>query len=301
MTIKREVPIGRSIRNLQAYILDKHLQPTPIGIPGELHLGGAGLSRGYLNRPELTAEKFIQHPFSDEPEARLYKTGDLVRYLPDGNIEFLGRVDQQVKVRGFRIELGEIEAVLDQHPTVQEAVVTAREDSPGDKRLVAYIVPATGQTPEVTELRHFLAQQLPNYMVPAVFVILASMPMTPNGKIDRRALPAPEASLVSGPESYVPPRTPIEQELAKMWVDILKVEQVGIHDNFFDLGGHSLSATRLVSRVRDTFQIELPLQSIFEAQTVAELAQTIEQLSNQEKTGQLAPIKRISRNQPELK
>jgi non-ribosomal peptide synthetase component F len=230
-----------------------------------------------------------------------YKTGDLVRYLPDGNIEFLGRVDHQVKIRGFRVELGEIEAVLDQHPAVQEVVVMAREDVPGDKRLVAYIVPAGGQMLETVELRHFLAGKLPNYMVPAVFVSLASLPLTPSGKVDRRALPVPEAGQAGGPETYTPPRTSIEQGLAEIWADVLGVEQVGIQDNFFDLGGHSLSATRLVSRVRGTFQIDLPLQSIFEAQTLAELAQMIEQLNNQGMEDQLAAITPISSNRRRLK
>jgi amino acid adenylation domain-containing protein len=287
--------IGRPIANTQIYILDSHLQPVPIGVPGELHIGGVGLARGYLNRSELTEEKFIPNPFqrsngigelfrsyfgakedpSSNPE-RLYKTGDLARYLPDGTIEFLGRLDNQVKIRGFRIEEGEIEAAIAQHPSVQQTVVTAREDNPGDKRLVAYIVLDPEQALTTDELRRFLKQKLPDYMVPSAFVFLNILPLTPNGKIDRRALPAPDSSQPNLEETFVAPRTPTEQQIADIWTQLLKLEQIGIHDNFFALGGHSLLATQVISRLRQGFGIELSLQTLFEAPTVGELSSRIE-------------------------
>ncbi|MEH2136767.1 non-ribosomal peptide synthase/polyketide synthase [Nostoc sp.] len=282
-------PIGRPIANTQIYILDKYLQPVPLGIPGELHIGGVSLARGYLNRPELTEEKFIPNPFGRSRGAeeqrsrggeRLYKTGDLARYLPDGNIEYLGRIDRQVKIRGFRIELGEIEAVLSQYKHIQASCAIAREDTPGDKRLVAYIVPQPEQTPTVNVLRQFLKSKLPEYMVPSAIVILESLPLTPNGKVDRRALPAPEPSSELL-EKYVAPRTPIEEILALIWQQVLKVELVGRHDNFFELGGHSLLATQLISRVRTSLKVELPLRSLFATPTVAELASSIQQLQQQ--------------------
>jgi amino acid adenylation domain-containing protein/thioester reductase-like protein len=300
----KTVPIGRPISNTQIYILDQNLQPLPVGVPGELHIGGAGLAKGYLNRPELTQEKFIANPFSGSRGAgerrrrragerrrkivqypvlspRLYKTGDLARYLPDGNIEYLGRIDNQVKIRGFRIELGEIEAALSQHSDVQTSVVIVREDIPGDKRLVAYIVPQPQVTPTISQLRSYLKEKLPEYMVPSAIAILESLPLTPNGKIDRRALPAPEPSSESRDE-YVAPRTPLEEILALIWQQVLKVELVGRHDNFFTLGGHSLLATQLVSRVRSSLKVELPLRSLFAAPTIAELAQLIQQLQQQD-------------------
>jgi len=283
--------IGRPIANKQIYLLDSHLQPVPVGISGELHIGGDGLARGYLNRPDLTAERFIPDPFSDESGARLYKTGDLARYLPDGNIEFLRRIDHQVKIRGFRIELGEIEVVLGQHPAVRESVVIAREDAPGDpsaplrtgpsaplrtgKRLVAYIVPHKGQATTIGELSSFLKQRLPQYMAPSAFVFLDALALTPNGKIDRRALPAPDGARPELKEAFVSPRTPAEKVIAAIWVEVLKLEQVGIHDNFFDLGGHSLLATQVVSRVSTTFQTALPLRILFEKPTIEELAAVI--------------------------
>ncbi|MFB2880052.1 non-ribosomal peptide synthase/polyketide synthase, partial [Floridanema aerugineum] len=272
-------PIGRPIANSQIYILDPQLQPTPIGVPGELHIGGVSLARGYLNRPELTSEKFIANPFDNEPNSRLYKTGDLARYLPDGNIEYLGRIDNQVKIRGFRIELGEIEAVLSQHPQVKTAVAIVREDTPGDKRLVAYITPQPSATPTSSELRQYMKAKLPEYMVPSAFVILETLPLTPSGKVDRRALRAPDFQTQQ--DKYQAPRTPIEEILTQEWGQILKLNQVGIHDNFFELGGHSLLATQLMSRIRSHFQVELPLRSLFAAPTVAELAPIIQQLQQQ--------------------
>jgi amino acid adenylation domain-containing protein len=271
------VPIGRPIANTQIYILDSHSQPVPIGVPGELHIGGVGIARGYLNRPELTSEKFISDPFSNEPQARIYKTGDLARYLPDGNIEYLGRVDHQVKIRGFRIELGEIESVLSRHPSVKEAVVLAREDTPGEKHLVAYVVPLRELTPTANDLRGFLHQNLPEYMVPSAFVLLESLPLSPNGKVDRNALPPhdPSASIVQ--ETFIPPRTRTEKTLAAVWAEILKVEYIGIHDQFFDLGGHSLLLAQVHRKLRGRFDRELSLVDLFEYPTIAALAQYINQ------------------------
>ncbi|AOX00349.1 hypothetical protein BJP34_13585 [Moorena producens PAL-8-15-08-1] len=272
-TIQQEVPIGRAIANLQTYILDRHLQPLPIGVPGELYIGGVQLARGYLNRPELTQEKFIPSPFSKEPGSRLYKTGDLARYLRDGNIEFLGRIDNQVKIRGFRIELPEIEATLTENPQVKEAVVIAREDIPGDKQLVAYFV--SGETvPTKSKLRSFLKEKLPDYMVPSAFVTLESLPLTPNGKIDRKALPAPDIEVASE-TTFVPPNTPTEELLAAIWSQILGIEKIGIHDNFFELGGHSLKATQVISRIQETFSLEFPLRHLFESPTIRKLAKVI--------------------------
>jgi amino acid adenylation domain-containing protein len=265
-------PIGRPIPNARIYILDNALRPLPIGVAGHMHIGGVGLARGYLNRPDLTAEKFIPDPFSAEPGARMYKTGDLARYLPDGNIEFLGRGDLQVKIRGFRIELGEIEAALGQHPAVRKTVVLARQDAPGEKRLVAYVVAES----TADELRRFLKDKLPDHMVPAVFVLLDALPLLPNGKIDRRALPAPDRTRPELDKAFVAPRTPTEELLAEIWAQVLDIERVGIHDNFFDLGGHSLLATQTVSRVRDAFHVDIPLRRLFEVPTVAGLAESIE-------------------------
>lgn len=275
------LPIGIPIANTQIYILDAHLQPVPIGITGELYMGGEGLAREYLNRTELTAKNFITHSFSKKPKTRLYKTGDLARYLPDGNIEFLGRVDNQVKIRGFRIELSEIEAVLSQHPAVKETIVIAGEDVPDDKYLVAYIVPNQEQIPTqdvqsfASLLRQFLKEKLPEYMMPRAYVILESLPLTPNGKVDRRALPMPDTISFNN-QDYVPPRSQVEELLAQIWAKVLGKEQVGVHDNFFELGGHSLLATQLTSRIRDTFQMDLPVRNLFEAPTVEQLARYID-------------------------
>ena len=265
------VPIGRPITNTQVYLLDAHLQPVPVGVSGELYIGGVGLARGYLNRPELTAERFIPNPFSDEPGARLYRTGDLARYLPDGNIEFLGRIDHQVKVRGFRIELGEIEAVLRQHPHLQAAVVLAREDTPGDKRLVAYVVPREEPAPTISELRRFLKETLPEYMVPSAFVYLDALPLTPNGKVDRRALPAPDQTRPELESAYVAPRTREEKILADIWAQVLGVEQVGVHDNFFELGGDSILSIQVIARANQA-GLQLTPRQLFQAPTVAGLA-----------------------------
>ena len=265
-------PIGRPITNTQVYILDRYLQLLPIGVYGEIYIGGLSLARGYLNRPDLTSERFIANPFV--ANERLYKTGDLGRYLPDGNIDFLGRIDHQVKIRGFRIELGEIETVLSQHPQVQQVVVIVREDHPGNKYLTAYIV-STTETLTSSELRQFLKEHLPEYMIPAAFVILKALPLTPNGKVDRRILPKPEITNAELETAFVAPVTALETKLAEIWCTVLHREQVGIYDNFFELGGHSLLITSVISRIQEHFSIVLPLRSLFTAPTIAELSQLI--------------------------
>ena len=269
--------IGRPIANTQIYIVDDHLQPVPVGVPGQLYIGGDGLARGYLNRAELTAASFIPNPFSKEPGKRLYRTGDLARYLPDGSIEYLGRMDHQVKLRGFRIELGEIEAVLGEHSQVSQSVVLAREDVPGDKQLAAYIVLEPGAAATANELRTFLKAKLPEYMVPSTLVFLEAMPLTPNGKLDRKAFPEPDRSHSGVADNFAAPRTLVEEMIAGIWAEVLKLDKFSIHDNFFDLGGHSLKATQVISRVRETFRMDLPLRVLFEAPTVAELAFRVEQ------------------------
>jgi amino acid adenylation domain-containing protein len=282
-------PIGRPIRNTEAYILDDRLQPVAGDAPGELYIGGAGVARGYLNAPALTAELFRPDPWSGRPGARLYRTGDLARWLPDGQLEYLGRIDQQIKLRGFRIELGEIEAALQQHPDVQEAIVLLRTDQPDDPRLTAYVVPGVrGQGSGVSEEEHassfslqpsavraFLAQRLPEYMIPAAFVLLDALPLTPNGKIDRKALPAPEQSRTLPSEPFVAPRTALEEALSQFWIEVLGVERVGVFDSFFELGGHSLLATQIASRVQQVLRVEMPIQQLFEVPTIAGLAQII--------------------------
>ncbi len=266
------IPIGKPIANTQVYVLDKYLQPVPVGAVGELHIGGDGLAKGYLNRPELTAEKFIANPFSDDPASRLYKTGDLARYRADGNLEFIGRSDDQVKIRGFRIEPGEIESVLLEHPAVQQAVVLTRGEQPGDRRLVAYTVQSDGAAASVSELRGFLQQKLPSYMIPAAFVDLPALPLSANGKLDRSRLPVPDRGRPDLDGSITAPRTPVEEMLVDIWHSLLKLDRIGIHDNFFHLGGHSLLATQVISRVNRAFQTDLPLRSLFESPTIAGLA-----------------------------
>ncbi len=264
-------PIGRPIPNVRLYVLDDALNPVPVGVPGELHIGGIGLGRGYLNRAELTAARFIPDPFADEPGPRLYKSGDLVRYRPDGSLEFLGRLDHQVKIRGVRVELGEIEAVLGRHPEVREAVAVLRQDMPGEPRLVAYVVPRSDHaTATEGTLRAFLKRELPEVMVPACVVMLDRLPVTPNLKVDRRALPAPMRPELDSP--FTAPRTPVEEMLAGIWAETLGLETVGIHDDFFGLGGHSLLATRLLARVCEASGVELPLGAFLETPTVAGLA-----------------------------
>jgi amino acid adenylation domain-containing protein len=277
-------PIGRPLPNASVRLLDRELRPVPAGVPGELYAAGAVLARGYLGRPDLTAEKFLPDPFGDEPGSRLYRTGDLARWLPDGNVEYLGRLDHQVKIRGFRIELGEVEVVLGRHPGLQDVAVVARGDG-GDRRLVAYAVPRQEPAPSVTELRGFLLERLPEHMVPSAFVLLDRLPLGATGKVDRLSLPEPELARPDLEGAYAPPRSPVEEELARIWAEVLTLDRVGVHDNFFELGGHSLLATQLITRVREAFQIDLPLRHLFEFPTVAELALALVQRQIEESDG----------------
>ena len=290
------IPIGKPIDNVQLYILDNNLNPLPIGVPGELHIGGVQLARGYFKRPALTAEKFIPNPFSQKEGERLYKSGDLARWLPDGNIEFLGRIDQQVKVRGFRIELGEIENTLAAHPAVENAVVIAREDTPGDVRLAAYYVSKKDAEPNAESLRALCKAELPDYMVPSTFTALESIPLTANGKVDRGLLPKPEVSRSELDHVFIAPRTPQEEQLALIFEELLHVEKVGINDSFFELGGHSLLATQLASRIHDAFEVDVPLITVFESPTVSELTLAIEQARHQKKRSDIPPLQPVPRD-----
>ena len=265
--------IGCPIPDLRVYVLDKHLEPVPIGLAGELYVGGAGVTRGYLNRSQLTATRFLPDPFIDDMlKTRMYRTGDLAYMLSCGDLVYLGRIDDQVKIRGHRIELGEIQSVLVHHANVSEAIILAQEDIPGQKRLAAYVVAAGEQRPTVTELRRALQTQLPDYMIPATFVFLDELPLTPNGKVDRKALPSPSVKRPELERTYVAPRTDEEKLLAEILADVLNVEQVGALDNFFDLGGHSLVAVQVVSRIRQLADVELPITAIFTQPTVEALA-----------------------------
>jgi acyl-CoA synthetase (AMP-forming)/AMP-acid ligase II/acyl carrier protein len=269
-------PIGRPISGTTVYLLDARLQPVPAGSYGQLYIAGAGVARGYLGRPGLTAERFVACPFGP-PGARMYATGDLARWNSGGQLEFAGRADQQVKIRGFRIEPGEIETTLRSHPAITDAAVIAREDQPGAKRLVAYLVPAPGQHPDPAGLRTHLAQTLPDYMIPAAFVTLDTLPLTPNGKLDRRALPAPETADTSPASApYVAPRTDTEQALADIWADVLGLEQVSIHHNFFELGGDSLRSLGIATRATAAFGITLTPRDVLTTQTISELAELVE-------------------------
>ena len=252
----------------QLYVLDERIQPAPIGVAGEIYVGGAGVGRGYLNRPDLTAERFLPHPFASEPGARLYRTGDLGRWLADGQLDYLGRSDHQVKLRGHRVELGEVEAALLAHGGVRQAAAVIVEPQPGDKRLAAYVVAAAEGGLDLDKLRDYLRERLPEYMVPGAVVLLDQLPLTPNGKLDRKALPAPDWGQSESARPYVNPRNPVEEILAGIWAEVLQRERVGVHDNFFELGGHSLLATQVVSRMRKAFGVELPLRALFEAPTV---------------------------------
>jgi len=268
--------IGRPIDGVEIHILDERHEPVAEGATGEIYIGGAGLARGYRNRPDLTAERFIQNPFSAEPNVRLYRTGDLARRLPDGQIAFLGRVDEQVKIRGYRVEPSEIATVLGQHSAVRTAVVIAREDARAEKELVAYLVLAPGATLNAGELRDHLRKRLPDYMMPAEFVSIESVPVTANGKLDRAALPSSSGNRHS--EAYVGPRTAVEEELVKILAPLLKLERVGVNDNFFLLGGHSLLGTQLIARISETFGVDLTLLKLFDHPTVAEMSVEIEDL-----------------------
>jgi amino acid adenylation domain-containing protein len=290
-------PIGRTMANTQAYVLDRHLQPVPIGVPGELYVGGLGLARGYLNNLALTAEKFVPNPFNSANEAasRLYRTGDRVRYRSDGNLVFQGRFDHQVKLRGYRIELGEIEAVLSEHAEVQEAVVVAKANASGEHLLVAYMVPRRQVSLNPSALRTFLRAKLPNYMIPAVFIQMDTLPLTPGGKVNRHALPTPGYERPELDTVFIAPRTPTEDLLMGIWGTVLGLERVGIHDNFFALGGHSLLATQVVSRIREAWQVEIPLRILFEVPTIAGLAAWIEAAHQSEQDLSVPPIKPIPR------
>jgi acyl-CoA synthetase (AMP-forming)/AMP-acid ligase II len=275
------VSIGTPIANTQVYILDSNLQPVPTGVPGELYIGGDGVVRGYLNRANLTAERFIVNPFTDSG-ARLYKTGDLVRYRPDGQLEFLGRLDHQVKLRGYRIELGEIESLLNQHPTVHETVITMREDTPGDVRLVAYVIARQGQQPDTAALRDYLRNDLPEFMIPAHVVLLDKFPLTPNKKINRNALPAPERSSQGTPKTkYIPPQNELEGTIITIWQELLHIEQIGVNDNFFDLGGHSLLTVQAHRRLCLAENRDISITDMFRFPTVRSLAEFLRRQQEQ--------------------
>ena len=294
--------IGKPLPNFRLYVVDKNINPVPIGVPGELLVGGIGVARGYINQPELTAEKFITNPFM--PGSRLYRTGDLVRYRINGDLEYLGRIDQQVKMRGFRIELGEIENVLRQAPGVGDAVVIVREDNPGNKRLVGYLIPkpeASVDTINDPEVRRFIRGILPDYMIPLFLIIIPSFPLTPNGKVDRRMLPTPDLQILDLKTTYVAPRTPVERELILICEELLGIDHIGIYHNFFELGGHSLLATQFTSRIRDKFLVELPLRSLFDHPTIAELASDIDKLQISSTGSQISTIQPISRESRRIK
>jgi amino acid adenylation domain-containing protein len=271
-----ELPIGRPIAHTRVYLLDGHMEQVPLGLPGELYIGGENLARCYLHRAGLTAERFVPDPFSDRPGARLFRTGDRARWRPDGQLEYLGRVDYQVKIRGFRVEPGEIEAVLRRHPGVGEALVVAREDAAGLRRLAAYVVPRDSAEPEAAELRRWVQSALPEYMVPSAFVILEALPLTPTGKLDRRALPHPGPGQLESSSEYVAPRNPLEETLARIWAEVLELERVGVHDNFFDLGGHSLQSVQLVSRLTAALNRPVAVKTVFQAPTIAAMAEILE-------------------------
>jgi thioesterase domain-containing protein len=278
----RSIPIGRPLANTQVYVLDANYQPVPIGARGELYVGGDGLARGYLNRPDQTAEKFIPNKFSRSPGARLYRTGDVVRYLPNGELEFIGRVDQQLKLRGFRIEPAEIEFVMAQHPSVSETAVITVLDHGGDKLLAAYVVMTKGAKVDAADLRSFLRNKIPEYMIPATFVFMDALPLTNNGKVDRRALPPINMATLTNAEQFVAPRNSTERALSEIWVRALHLERVGVFDNFFEVGGNSLTATRVMSRVCSMLNVELPLRALFESPTIAEFAEVVQRAAGGE-------------------
>jgi len=274
------VPIGKTAVNVQVYILNSALQPLPIGVTGELYVAGGGLARGYFNNPELTQEKFIPNPFCED--SSLYKTGDLARYLPNGDIEYLGRIDDVVKVRGYRIELGEVEAILNQHPQIAQAVATVQGETAREKYLASYFIPRHGETVNIVELRHFLEKWLPDYMIPSAFVPMESFLLNPNGKVDRKALPLPNKNPWSFSENYVAPRSAIEEVMAEIWAEILEVEKVGIENDFFVLGGHSLKAIQLISKIRQTLEIEISVRQLFNNSTISQLVKVMSELVGDE-------------------
>jgi acyl carrier protein len=270
--------IGRPISGTQVYILDEKMQPVRGDKPGEMYIGGAGVARGYRHRPDLTAQQFIPNPFSADPGARLYKTGDLARFLPDGQIAFMGRNDEQVKIRGYRIEPSEIVTALDHHSAVRESVVVAHDFAPEDRRLVAYLVLSGGANLTRTAVRDFLATHLPEHMIPAMFVRLDALPLNAHGKIDRSALPEPNAATTLRDEVFIAPRNPVEQKVAKIVGSLLQLDRIGVEENFFMLGGHSLLGTQIIARLQESFEVELPLRSLFDAPTIQSLAAEIEKL-----------------------
>ncbi|HEU4871498.1 MAG TPA: amino acid adenylation domain-containing protein, partial [Pyrinomonadaceae bacterium] len=290
------IPIGKPIGNTTVYVLDKRMQPVAPGVRGELYIGGPGLARGYVGRADLTAEKFVPHPYSERGGERLYRTGDVVWQHGDGRVEFVGRRDQQVKVRGHRIELGEIEAVLREQASIDQAVVVVQEERAGDKRLVAYVVKAEAAVEGVKEWRSYLKERLPEYMVPGQFVELAELPLNANGKVDRKALPEVEGKVADLGVEYVAPRTPVEEVLAGIWSDVLRVEQVGVSDNFFELGGHSLLATQIISRVREAFGVSLPMRSVFESLTLGDLAYRVESSMKSQQEVLAPPVRPVPRD-----
>lgn len=294
----RILPIGRPIANTSFYILDQDRQPVAVGSEGELYIGGEGLARGYFERPELTSEKFVSDPFSDRPQARMYRSGDLVRSREDGNVEYLGRLDHQIKIRGFRIELGEIEAVLDQHSDVLRSVVVAHEESSGDKRLIAYVVVNTESEASAAQLREHARKQLPDYMIPAAIVQLATLPLTPNGKVDRKALPAPKATDFASDVNYVAPRNPIERKLVMLWEATLGIHPIGVRTSFFDLGGRSLLAARLFTKISRVFGRDLPLATLFRASTIEQLAAELGQSPDAPGYQSLVTIQPLGSNPP---
>jgi amino acid adenylation domain-containing protein len=305
---RQSIPIGRPLANTQIYLLDRNMQLLPVGTPGEMYIGGDGLARGYLNRPELSAERFVPNPFSTEAGARLYRTGDLTRYLPDGTIEFLGRLDHQVKVRGLRIELGEIEAVLGAHPAIKEAVVMAREDRRGDKRLVAYGRAESSELPTHSEMVNYLREKLPDYMIPAIFVWLEAWPLMTNGKVDRKRLPVPDEARPELEIAYVAPRTEIERVIAAIWQEVLQVEKVGMHDNFFDLGGHSLRLLQVNGKLGEALNRDLSIVELFQYPTVSALAVYLSQeqepdkpSAGQDKQERSASRKRLAEQQRQVR
>jgi acyl-coenzyme A synthetase/AMP-(fatty) acid ligase/acyl carrier protein len=272
----QRISIGRPIANTQVYLQDPWGHPVPIGVSGELCIGGEGVARGYWQRPDVTAQQFVPHPYSTLPGARMYRTGDVARYRPDGRLEWVARMDHQIKLRGYRIELGEIEALLRQQVSVQEAVVLIRDDGGEDGRLIAYVSMEAGHPFDQIGVRESLQKIVPGYMLPSVFVGVEAFPLTPNGKIDRKALPAPDGADFTQGMTYVAPRTVLEELLVEVWQEVLKVDRIGIHDNFFELGGHSLLATRVIARLRNVLDLDLSLRTLFEHPTVAQLASVID-------------------------
>ncbi|MCK5571737.1 MAG: amino acid adenylation domain-containing protein, partial [Bacteroidetes bacterium] len=290
------VPIGRPMGNVKMYLVDEWMNLVPAGVPGEVYVGGVGVARGYHGRPTLTAERFVPDPYSSEAGSRMYRTGDLARYLDDGSIEYLGRLDNQVKIRGFRIEPGEIEARMEEYPDVRKAVVDVQEDGSGEKRLVGYFVALNNKSPQPAELQEHLGYLLPEYMVPSAYVELQAFPLSPSGKVDRRALPAPGREQLSRAAVYSPPRTPTEEIVAGIWVSVLGVDRVGVHDDFFDLGGHSLRATQAAARIRDAFVLDFPIQAVFENRTVAALAKAIDAARQEEQERLTPPLQPVTRD-----